>query len=101
MALPVHLWLASLSRRHSRAIGVLFCRAFLSVRPRWLGGPKIVPGRDDRRLLRLGVGIESRRFPGARLALPPSFPVWGVGPAAPRDLHRDRGHPRVGGALLH
>ena len=80
MALPVHLWLASLSRCHSRAIGVLFCRAFLSVRPRWLGGPKIVPGRDNRRLLRLGVGIESRRFPGARLALPPPFPAWGSGP---------------------
>ena len=63
MALPVHLRLASLSRCHSRAIGVLFCRAFLFVRPRLLGGPKIVPGRDDRRRLRLGVGIESRRLP--------------------------------------
>ena len=63
MALPVHLRLVSLSRCHSRAIGVLFCRAFLFVRPRLLGGPKIVPGRDDRRRLRLGVGIESRRLP--------------------------------------
>ncbi len=97
LALPVHLRLASLSRCHSRAIGVLFCRAFLFVRPRLLGGPETVPGRDDRCRLRLGAGIESRRLPGARLALPPSFPVWGVGPAAPRDLRRDRGHPRVGG----
>ena len=62
-ALPVHHRLVSLSRCHSRAIGVLFCRAFLFVRPRLLGGPKIVPGRDDRRRLRLGVGIESRRLP--------------------------------------
>ena len=101
MALPVHLRLASLSRCHSRAIGVLFCRAFLSVRPRLLGGPEIIPGRDGRRRLRMGADIESRRCPGARLALPPSSPVWGIGPAAPRDLRRDRGHPRVGGALLH
>ena len=91
----------SLSRGVTRAVGVLFCRAFLSAHPRLLGGPEIIPGRDGRRRLRMGAGIESRRCPGARLALPPSFPVWGVGPAAPRDLRRDRGHPRVGGALLH
>ena len=80
----------SLSRGVTRAVGVLFCRAFLSARPRLLGGPEIIPGRDGRRRPRAGVGIESRRCPGARLALPPSFPVWGIGPAAPRDLRRDR-----------
>ena len=63
MALPVHLWLVSLSRCHSRAIGVLFCRAFLSAHPRLLGGPEIIPGRDGRRRLRMGLALSHAGVP--------------------------------------
>ena len=34
------------------SVGVLSCHVFLSVRPRWCGGPKDVPGRGRRRQLR-------------------------------------------------
>jgi hypothetical protein len=48
--------------------------------PRWCGCPKDVPGRGRRRQLRYAVGVAPRRLPGARLALPPPFPAWGLGP---------------------
>ena len=48
--------------------------------PRWCGCPKDVPGRGRRRQLRYAVGVAPRRLPGARLALPPPFLAWGLGP---------------------
>ena len=39
-----------------------------------------IPGRGGHCQLHLGVGVASRRHPGARLALPPSFPAWGLDP---------------------